>query len=150
MMRVCAVRTCFRLESSLDRGHACAESDEHLFQNMIGSKTQIAIPHLDGNVPVAEVIRCTRERERCVALHMQELLVLGDDFNDAAIGRDEQVSVAQYVAAIEQEPYVLTAVEPCAQTAFLAQVEWQPQSDVGLDTLPALAPARDLDHQNRK
>ncbi len=46
----------FGLERRLDVQHRCAQLAHHFFQNVVLRDAQESLAHLDGHVPVAEVI----------------------------------------------------------------------------------------------
>jgi hypothetical protein len=151
-MAVC-VRTRFRLERRVDLRHSRAQAAQHLRKNVIGSDAQIPVSHLDGNVPVAEVIRRTRQRLRRVALDVQYALGLSDDLDDPSIRRDEQIAPAQHLAAREDERDRLAGDERRAQPTFLSQIESQFEPAARLhrtNRAMRVEAAADLDHQNRK
>ena len=120
-----AVRTSLWLKRRMQRRQRSAQSAQHLRQHMIRSDAQKPVTHLHRHMTVAEVVRGARERRGVGALHMQYVLGLRDNFDNAPIGAQEFVTATQYVAAGQQQPGVFAISEPGAQAAFLPQVEGQ-------------------------
>ena len=114
----------------LDRG---TQAFEHIRQHVIGSDAQIAVADFDRHVAIAEVIGGARQFAGIVAGDVRHLLVGGNDFDHAAVARDDHIAAAQQVATRQVEADLLAGRELRAQAALLARLERQTQLPLGLD-----------------
>ncbi len=104
-------------------------------------------------MPVAEVIGDLRQGGRRCAFYMQHALRLRDDFNDASVGRRDQIAAAQNLAARQHHADFFARYERRFEAALLPQLERQLELAFDFDLVRAthdLQLVFDLDHQNRK
>src|SRR5471032_2015905 len=69
-----AIRARLRLERSARVIHVRAQTLEHVFQHRIGFQFQLSRGHFHRRVPVAQVVRGARERNRIVGVYNQHIL----------------------------------------------------------------------------
>ena len=122
-MVMSAVGACLGLEWRGQRGETPTQALQHLLEHMVRSEPQKAGAHLDRNVAVTEMIRGAGERLRRVAFHVQQVLRLGDDFDEAPVGRFEQIAATQHLAARQHDRYLLAGIELRMQPALLSKLE---------------------------
>jgi len=78
-------------------------------------------------VPIAEVVRDTRERDGVGAPDLEEILVGSDNANDAAVVGLQALAVAKHGPAFEKETNFLAARHARAEPALLANLERENQ-----------------------
>lgn len=124
-----------RLGLERQRGalHGSAQAPQHVFEHRVRFELQIIRAHFYGRMPVAEVIRGARERQRVRGAHEQHGFRGGHDAHEPAVVGHQHVAVGEHGAARQHERHFFAVVERCGEAAFAARVVGQRERGRALD-----------------
>jgi hypothetical protein len=142
VVRVISTRLGF--ERCLLNGHLQTQTPRHVVEHVIMTVAQPAIPHLQRDVPIAQMIRSARETARIDGFEGRDRLVRRADLHDPTVVGEKKIAAAQHLTPLQHDADLLAAGQASPKTAATAQVKGQHQSFVGWARL--LHPPGDHEH----
>ena len=132
-----AIGACLGFERRCHRLDGCGKTLEHFCEHVVRGDAQESVADLHRHMAVAQVIGGARKVLGRAAGDVQYLFGLRDDFDDAPIARDNQITAAQDFTARQHQRHVLARNKLGAQAAFLPGIERQFQLPLHFEAIGA-------------